>query len=134
MLHETYKSYKAAKRIYAKLLESKRVLYERERFQRAEASIGIDARNLWKLIKGRHGNTTSYHAIKHDGQVASSPDELRSMWCHYYKDLLNEQPNAVNDFDETFQKDIQTDILEMENSYKLNMDNTGTLTPKKNCQ
>jgi exonuclease III len=129
MQHLSYNSYKRAKRLFAKLLRCKQQKYDQSRFEQAERDVELDSRNLWKLIRGRQGNTSSHHAITYDGSVYSSPDELRSLWAKHYSNLLNEQPIADSQFDECFRDHIECEVTNMINTYHTNNDNTGVLIP-----
>jgi dipeptidase len=63
--HETYRTYKGAKKCFAKLFKAKHIQYEQARFESAEYAYDKYSQSLWKLIKS--GNSSfNLHSIVHN--------------------------------------------------------------------
>ncbi len=70
----------------------------------------------------------SVAAIKHNGVIYNTPEELCAVWQCYYDSLLNEQPSEAERYDAIHQEDMQKEADLLNRTFNNLDDATGTLS------
>lgn len=128
MHHGSYKEYKVAKRAFGKLLLKKETEHELAKYNNIDQMADIDSRKFWKLTRSKNNSYIGNHAIDYNGKTYSEPDDLKDVWCTYYKELLNEQLVESKLYDNEFCQNIDESVNLMERTYSKSSDNTGVLS------
>ena len=116
--------YTVSKRVFGKLLLQKEKEHELTKYNNIDQLVDLDARTFWKLTRNKSDSFLGSHTMEYKGKTFCEPDELKEMWCSVYTDLLNENKEEHNLYDNEFRKKVDADVAIMEKRFSKTNDNT----------
>jgi len=123
----SYYNYKQAKQKFADLFERKQKQFYRDEYESIETIDNADMNTLWKHLRPRRDPTTGV-AIKHNGVLHTTTEELCQLWKRHYYELLNEQPSEAALYDADHMEQLQNEVDNIKTVSNETDDPTGTLS------
>ena len=99
MSHDSYGTYKDAKRVFSKQYKCDAATFEEEQLNKVANDMEMDHKMFWRYVNRTRQRPDNYHAIQDGDDIITKPEEQATMWMAHFKGLLNESTDEFLNYD-----------------------------------